>query len=168
MSRLARLAREAAAVAALGALAIGCGPGEARSPIPTRTLDERRAVEVIRQALLHEGARPAAAREVKLSNGTPLTVDVSIEGHEYGIAYVTPEDAAQLGAAIPPRNQKDERLRLVRTGDGEARIVVLYQENYIYDDLAGEAHSQTTITCEHQLARDVADFVTHAREQGYK
>jgi len=46
--------------------------------------------------------------------------------------------------------------------------VLLYQDNYRYDDLAGDVHEQTTITCERQLTRDVRDFVTHARTQKYK
>jgi hypothetical protein len=57
----------------------------------------------------------------------------------------------------------------VRAGEGgETRIVLLYQDNYVYDDLAGESHEQTSITCESQLSRDVQDFITHARTQKYK
>lgn len=170
MSHLARRARAAIAFAALAALggAAGCRGGEARAPNATRTLDERRAVEVIRQTMIREGVRPAPGRDVTLSSDRTLHVDVGVEGRSYGVAYVTLDDAAALGGAIPPRNQKDERLRLVRANDGESRFVVLYQENYAYDDLAGDSHSQTTIACEGQLARDVADFITHARTQGYK
>ena len=79
------------------------------------------------------------------------------------------DDAKKLGDAIPSANRKDERLRLVRSGDdGETRIVLLYQDNYLYDDLAGEGHSQTTISCERALTRDVQDFITHARTQKYR
>lgn len=119
--------------------------------------------------MLREGLRPAPGRDVTLPSDKALHVDVGVEGRWYGVAYVTIDDAAALGGAIPPRNQKDERLRLVRANDGESRFVVLYQENYVYDDLAGDSHSQTTMrACEGQLARDVADFVTHARTQGYE
>ena len=52
--------------------------------------------------------------------------------------------------------------------DGETHVVLLYQQNYLYDDLAGEAHEQTTITAESALARDVQDFVTYARTQKYR
>lgn len=170
MKRLARIVRTSIPIVALASLALtnGCGPGEARTPNVLRTLDERRALEVVRQTMLSEGVRPAPGRDVKMPNGKSLRLDVGVEGHEYAIAYVTTDDAAQLGAALPPRNQKDERLRLMHAGEGDARFVVLYQENYVYDDLAGDSHSQTTITCERQLARDVADFVMHARTQSYK
>ncbi len=157
------------ALCAAAALA-ACGPGEVRAPNPTRPLDERRAIEVIRRAVSLEGAKPVDGREVTLTNTQkPIHVDVGVEGHEYGIAYVTREDASKLGDAIPPRNQKDERLRLARAGtDGETRVVLLYQDNYLYDDLVGESHEATTITCERALARDVQDFITHARTQKYK
>jgi hypothetical protein len=76
--------------AALGSLALGCGPEPApRAPNETRTLDERRAVEVIRRAVAQEGEKPAPAREVELRSGKTLRVDVSIEGREYGIAYIS-------------------------------------------------------------------------------
>jgi hypothetical protein len=148
----------------------GCSPGEAKAPNPTRPLDERRALEVIQQAVKNEGVAPAAGRDVKLTgNAKDIHIDVGVEGKEYGIAYITEDDAKKLGDAIPSPNKKDERLRLVRSGDdGETRIVLLYQDNYLYDDLAGEDHSQTTISCERALTRDVQDFITHARTQKYR
>ena len=147
----------------------GCSGPDARAPNPTRPLDERRAIEVIRRAMLDEGADPAAGRDVQLVGGKTLTIDVGVKSHDFGVAYITAEDAQKLGNAIPPPNKKDERLRLARSGDdGEVRIVLLYQENYLYDDLAGEVHEQTTITCERSLARDVQDFITHAKTQKYK
>jgi hypothetical protein len=98
-----------------------------------------------------------------------LHIDVGVQGHSYGIAYISSEDAKALGDAIPAPNKKDEKLKLVHTGaDGETRVVLLYQENYFYDDLTGEAHEQTTISAESTLARDVQDFITHARSQKYK
>jgi hypothetical protein len=151
------------------ALLGGCGGNQAKTPNPTRPLDERRAIEVIRQAVIAESAEPAPPREVTLVNGSVLRVDVSIQNKEFGIAYITVNDAQKLGNNIPPPNKKDERLRLARAGDeGEVRIVLLYQENYLYDDLAGESHEQTAISAEKSLARDAQDFITHARTQKYK
>lgn len=161
-------------VAALGAvlalgLGAGCGPGEAKAPNPTRQLDERRAIEIIRRAVKNEGVEPAAGRdETLVGNGKVLHIDVGVSGKSYGIAYISSDDAASLGDAIPAPNNKDEKLKLVRVGDGETHVVLLYQQNYLYDDLAGEAHEQTTITCERALTRDVQDFITHARSQKYK
>lgn len=154
----------------LGAQLVGCGPPEAKAPNPTRTLDERRAIEVIRRAVAQEGVQPGPGREVQLaSSGKPVRIDVGVQGHEYGVVYVTEDDAQKLGDAIPPPNRQEEKLRLVRAGaDGETRLVLLYQTNYRYDDLVGETHEQTTITAERQLTRDVQDFITHARTRRFR
>jgi hypothetical protein len=158
------LATGSAAVAVMA-----CSGGGAKAPNPTRPLDERRAIEVIRQAVKVEGVDPAPSRDVTLQSGKEIRVDVSIADRDFGISYITREDAEKLGDAIPPRNQKDERLRIARAGpDGETRIVLLYQENYVYDDLVGEEHERTAIAAEKELARDVQDFVTYAKTQKYK
>jgi hypothetical protein len=150
-------------------LGAACGPPEVRAPNPTRPLDERRAIEVIRRAVTSEGGKPAPERDVQLVSGKTIRIDVSIEGHDYGIAYITTDDAEKLGSAIKPRNQKNEVLRIAPAGpEGETKIVLLYQENYRYDDLVGEQHEQTTITSERELTRDVRDFITHARTQKFK
>ncbi|AKT39173.1 hypothetical protein [Chondromyces crocatus] len=174
---LARVGRRAGLVAlgwgAMGALllgALGCGPPPIRQPNAMRTLDERRALEVIQRAITQEGAQPAPGRDVTLlSTGATIHIDVGVRGRDYGVVYVTEEDAAKLGPAIPPANRQDEKLRLVRAGeDGEVRLVLLYQTNYRYDDLVGESHEQTTITAERQLTRDVQDFITHARTRKFR
>jgi hypothetical protein len=158
-----------AAASALGMAALGCGPEPVRAPNPTRSLDERRAVEVIRRAVGLESERPAAPRDVELPAGKTLRIDVSIDGHEFGIAYISDDDRDKLGDAIKPPNGKDEKLRLERIGpDGEVRVVLLYQDNYRYDDLAGESHELTTITAERALTRDVRDFITYAKTKKFK
>jgi hypothetical protein len=148
----------------------GCSPAEVKAPNPTRLLDERRAIEVIHRAMRNEGVEPDAGRDEPLvTNGKPLHIDVGVKGHAYGIAYVTTDEAESLSAAIPSANKKDEKLKLVRAGaDGETHVVLLFQQNYLYDDQTGDAHEKTTITAEHSLARDVQDFITHARTQKYK
>ncbi len=94
---------------------------------------------------------------------------MGVAGHAYGVAYISQEDADALAGAIPAANKKDEKLKLVRVGaDGETRVVLLFAQNYLYDDQLGEAHEQTTITAESSLARDVQDFITYARAQKFK
>jgi hypothetical protein len=157
------------ALALFAVLGAACGPEEARAPNPTRTLDERRAIEVIRRAMVEEGVRPAAGRDVDLRTGKTLHVDVGVEGHEYGIAYISNDDADKLGDGIKPPNKPGDSLNLERVGaDSEVRVVLLYQTNYRYDDLAGESHEMTTITAERELARDVRDFVTHAKTKNFR
>lgn len=157
------------ALALVALAAAACGPEEVRAPNQTRSLDERRAIEVIRRAAVEEGVRPAPSREVELRTGKMLQVDVSIEGHEYGIAYISDDDAGKLGDAIKPPNKPGEKLNLERVGpDSEVRVVLLYQTNYRYDDLSGESHEMTTITAERELARDVRDFITHAKTRKFR
>jgi len=153
----------------LSAAALGCDPPPAKAPNPTRTLDERRAIEIIRKAILAEGANPGPARDDTLTqSGKPIRIDVGVEGKLYGIVYVSDDDLATLGSAIDPPNKKDEKLHTSHVGaDGKTRIVLLYQTNYRYDDLVGEGHEQTTITSESELARDVRDFVTYARSKKF-
>lgn len=154
--------------AAAAAMAVACGGGGAKAPNPTRPIAESRAVEIIRRALLAEGAQPAAGRVVELRNGAPMRVDVGVEGRSYGVAYITDPEARELGDAIPPRNLPDERLHVALAGASlSARIVLLYEQNYVHDDLAGEEHERTAIAAERQLERDVRDFITHAQSQSY-
>lgn len=147
-----------------------CGPGVAKAPNPVRPVDERRAIELIAGAIKSEGVEPAPGRDEPIpGTGKSLHITVGVQGKKYGVAYVTPEVAASLGDAIPPPNHKDELLKLKRLGnDGEIHVVLLYQQNYVYDDLVGESHEQTAISTERTLTRDVRDFVVHARARSFQ
>ena len=150
--------------------ALGCGPGEARAPNPTRPLDERRAIEVIRRAVKAEGVEPTVGRDEKVAGSSKtIHLDVGVQGKRYGVAFVTSDDATALGESIPAANKKDEKLKLVPAGeDGKIHVLLLFQQNYLYDDLAGDAHEQTVITAEGALARDVRDFVTYAKSKSFE
>jgi hypothetical protein len=62
-----------------------------------------------------------------------------------------------------------DALQLVRgTGpDAEARILVLYDEDYLYDDHIGTEREATTITAEKKLGRDVRDFLVKAQSESW-
>src|SRR5947209_5951623 len=132
----ARGARGWAVVAAVTCAALGCGPGEARAPNPTRPLDERRAIEVIRRAVKAEGVEPTAGRDEKVAGSSrTIHLDVGVQGKRYGVAFVTSDDAQLLAEAIPAANKKDEKLKLVAAGDdGKIHVLLLFQQNYLYDD----------------------------------
>lgn len=162
-------ARTGLALAALFVtLAAGCGGPPPKTANPTRTLDERRAVEIIFGAFRDERDQPAAGRKIALDEGKPLEVDVAAAGRKYGVAYVTANERRALGGALPTRDPSiGDALQLVRgTGDdSDARILVLHDIDYTYDDQVGTAHESTTITAERKLARDVRDFVVRARAE---
>jgi hypothetical protein len=133
-------------------------------------IDERRAIELISKVIASEKAEPDGGRdEVLPGSAKVFHVTVGVKGKRYGIAYITPDEAAALGDLIPPPNHKDEMLKLKRLGDdGETHVLLLFQQNYTYDDLTGEAHEKTSITAEQALTRDVRDFLVHARAQAFK
>lgn len=169
-ARLAqRLARDLAAALLLtsAVVSVGCGGAQTQTVSAARPIDERRAIEIIRRAIKEDGGAPAPAREVELlKNGASIRIDVGIRGREYGIAFVTREEASALRGSIPPRNLRDERLPLAKAGErGRVRVLLLYQENYVFDDLVGETHEQTAIAAEQALARDVQDFISYARSR---
>ena len=153
--------------AAAAALAVSCGGPPARSVNPTRALDERRAVEIIVRAFHAEHDRPVHGRNVTLEDGKTFEVDVGSEGHKYAVAYVTPNERQLLGQSIPGPQTHGDSLTLVHgTGDETtARILLLHDVSYLYDDQVGSEHEQTTISAENKLSRDVTDFLVRAHSE---
>src|SRR5262245_17211190 len=103
--------------ALLGAFCLSCSAPHAQSPNAMRPLEQRRAIEVIRRAIAEYGGRPISAHDVQLVSGKAIRIDVGISDQDIGVAYITADDAQNLGAAIKPPNKKDERLRVVRAGE---------------------------------------------------
>ena len=158
----------AGALALLVAAMVACGSPPPRAPNPTRPLDERRAIEIILQAFLDERDPPVHGHPVNLAPGRSLEVDVLSQGRKYGVAYVTSNERVSLGPALPPRDPgMGDALQLVSgIGDeGDARILVLHDTDYVYDDQVGEEHEETTVTAELKLRRDVRDFLVRAHAE---
>lgn len=155
---------------ALGAalVSLGCGGPPPRTVNPTRPLDERRAVEVIIEAFREEHDSPVPGGEVGLSETRKLHVDVNAQDKKYGVAYVTAQERITLGPALPPRDPAmGDALQLV-SGlgmDGDARVLVLEDSEYLYDDNVGEAHEASALTAELKLKRDVHDFLVRAHAE---
>lgn len=155
---------------ALGAalLSLACGGPPPRIVNPTRPVDERRAVEVIIEAFRDEHDNPMQGNDVSLSETKKLHVDVLAQGHKYGVAYVTAQDRLDLGSALPPRDPAmGDALQLVSGlgNDGDARVLVLEDTEYLYDDNVGEAHEASSLTAELKLKRDVHDFLVRAHSE---
>jgi hypothetical protein len=149
-------------------LTAGCGSPPPHAPNPTRPLDERRAIEIISAAFREENERGATGRSIGLGSGKELTVDVTAVGKQYGVAYVTANERHALGMAVPEvQPGMEDALHLVRgtRGDSEARILVLQDTDYLYDDQVGEDHEATVVTAEGKLDRDVRDFIVRAHTE---
>jgi hypothetical protein len=158
------------ALAALltGALLVACGGPPPRTANPTRALDERRALEVIANAFREEHEHPVPGTDVSLSAQHRLHVDVAAEGKRFGVAYVTASERASLESALPVRDPAmGDALQLVSGigADADARVCVLYDTDYLYDDQVGDAREKSTTTAELKLRRDVRDFLVIAHRE---
>jgi hypothetical protein len=149
-------------------LLLACTDPPPRAPNPTRPLDERRAVEIILQAFHDERDEPVHGHPINLGAGKVLEVDVLVQNKKYGVAYVTASERSSLGGALPPRDPSmGDALQLVSGlgDDADARVLVLNDSDYVYDDQVGEGHQETTVTAELKLRRDVRDFLVRAHAE---
>ena len=155
---------------ALGAalVSLACGAPPPRSVNPTRPLDERRAIELIIAAFRDEHDRSVAGAELALTETEKLHVDVNAQDRKYGVAYVTAPERAALGAILPPRDPAmGDALQLVSGlgTDADARVLLLQDFDYAFDDHVGEAHEASSLTAELKLKRDVHDFLVRAHAE---
>jgi hypothetical protein len=163
-----RPTRRRALALLFAATALACGAPPPRAPNPTRPLDERRAIEIILQAFHDERDQPVHGHPITLAPGRALEVDVLAQGRKYGVAYVTANERVALGNALPPRDPgMGDALQLVSGlgEEGDARVLVLHDTDYVYDDQVGEEHEETTVTAELKLRRDVRDFLVRAHAE---
>jgi hypothetical protein len=145
---------------------IGCATPEAKSPNPTHPLDEFRALAVIAQAYKDAGTATTDGRAVRLVTGHSLRVDVGTEGRRYGVAYLTSADQSLLDpkADLPPHTPGGDLPVVQGAGpDVDAVILVLFAEDYQYDDFLGTGREASGIAAERKLARDVRDFLAQAK-----
>jgi hypothetical protein len=145
---------------------VACATPEAKRPNPTHPLDEQRALTVIAQAYKDAGAVPAEGRAIRLSTGHSLRVDVGTDGHRYGIAYLTAADRATLDPKtdLPPHVPGGDLPVVQGAGpDVDAVILVLFADDYQYDDFVGAQREAPGIAAERKLTRDVRDFLTQAK-----
>jgi hypothetical protein len=145
-----------------------CSSPPPRTANPTKPLDERRAVHVIIEAFRDERDRPVGGRTIEIQPGKFLEMDVGSAGRKYGVAYVTAAERQSLGDALPrPLPGMEDALQLVRgIGDeADAKILILHDTNYMYDDHLGTSHEATILTAERKLARDVRDFIVRAQAE---
>jgi hypothetical protein len=166
--RLAR-ARASHTLVAL-ALFAACGSPPPRTANPTRALDERRAIEIIADVFRGEHEQPTPGVDLELSAQQRLHVDVGAVGKRFGVAYVTASERALLGSVVGRDPSKGDALQLVSGigTDADARVCVLYDSDYLYDDQAGEAHEKSTMTAELKLRRDTRDFLVIAHREHWK
>ncbi len=142
-----------------------CGGRQSQVEGPAQPLEERRALQVIADAIQGEGLTPTPGRTIVVATGANLEMDVGVDGHRYGVAYTLENERAALGTALPAR-QFEGQLQLVQgVGHEEGtRALVLHATDYMLDDHLGTDYEANTITAERKLGRDVRDFIVEAKE----
>ncbi|HYQ40991.1 MAG TPA: hypothetical protein VER11_03460 [Polyangiaceae bacterium] len=149
-------------------ISLACSGPPPRTVNPSRPLDERRAIELIGEAFREEHDRAVPGGNLPLSDSQFLHVDVSGQDRKYGVAYVTAPERIALGATLPPRDPAmGDALQLVSGlgADGDARVLVMQDSDYMYDEHAGDGQEASSVATELRLKRDVHDFLVRAHKE---
>jgi hypothetical protein len=144
----------------------GCAGEPPRRPNIMHPVEERRAVEILSRVFGDAGLDVDHYRDVTVGERT-LRIDVAAAGHKYGIAYLSHEAQIRLDDGISKHDPDSEALVVVDAKEGD-RVLVLYERDYMTDDLEGEAHSATTIAAENKIERDARDFVIKAVREKWR
>ncbi|MCB9591526.1 MAG: hypothetical protein H6719_02230 [Sandaracinaceae bacterium] len=162
------------ALGALTAAIAGCGASSRSSDrhaeAQNRTLDETRALMLIDEVLTEQGIPRNAAWVVPIRHGQELEVDVRLAQSHFGIEWMSPQDRADLGDAVPGPTTTGNLRIVPGFGDGHTEDQILILEHSTYDFVneresvqAGRAGARET---EERLRRDVLDFIHYVQGQG--
>jgi hypothetical protein len=165
---LAMVGSRPALALAAALVSLACGGPPPRTVSPSRPLDERRAIELIGEAFRDEHDRGVPGGDLALSDTQTLHVDVSGQDRKYGVAYVTAAERIALGPTLPPRDPAmGDALQLVSGlgSDGDARVLVLQDADYMYDEHADRGQEASSVATETRLKRDVHDFLIRAHKE---
>jgi hypothetical protein len=150
----------------LGVAALACTPeapqvAHTLSPIP-----EPRARELIGRTFRAAGVPIQLNRFVGVGRDDKrVRLEVAAAGRKFGVAYLTPEDWAEVGDALPPRASSGALV--IASGEGGIRILCLFASDYAADDQTGDERTSTTVAADRRLERDVRDFLHRAEEQSW-
>ncbi|MCA9608581.1 MAG: hypothetical protein KC619_23420 [Myxococcales bacterium] len=158
---------------ALLASAAGCGASSrstsSSSEAQNRTLDETRALLLIEEVLVENGIPRNHAWSVPIQHGVDLEVDLRLAQSRFGIEWMSPQDRADLGDAIPGPTTTGNLRIVPGYGDGhDEQILVLEHSTYDFVNerehvQGGRAGARET---EERLRRDVLDFIHYVQGQG--
>ena len=138
-----------------------------RTPTQSRPMDEPRAQGVIARTFQAEGVEPEAGRTFALSTKDTPKLEVGAQGHKYGVIWLTHDLEAQIKGFLP-KHENDDGSLVVLDGasvDSGGHALVLWESDYMTDDLSGASHSATEIAAERKLERDVRDFLLKAKTE---
>jgi hypothetical protein len=153
---------------AVAASAVACAGEPPKRPNVMHPVHVRRAVEIVAHVFKDSNFEPDPGHAILLtSRGATLPLDVVAGGHKFGIAYVTREEAQQLGDALPKYDPESDALVVVEGIERDVgwHALLMYDRAYLSDDLEGEEHSATNIAAEKKIERDARDFIVKAQHE---
>jgi hypothetical protein len=149
------------------ALAAGCASEPPRPPHTLHPIPEERARALIARTFRAAGVATDVDRFVHVGGDVKrVRLEVAAAGKKFGVAYLTPEDWAQVGDALPPRSASGALV--VASGEGGTKILCLFDSDYAEDDQTGDERTATTIAADRKLERDVRDFLHRAEAQSWQ
>ena len=152
-------------VTALGA----CSGEPPKAPTILRPIDEPHAVAIMARVFREFGLEPVRNRIIKFGgNDAELRLDVAAKDRRFGIAYITGQDADKLGEDTPRRRDPDAIIVVRGNGDDDdVHAALLFAADYMQDDLAGEAHTATSIAAEQKLVLATKDILRRAEHENW-
>jgi hypothetical protein len=145
-------------------MVIACGAPAARAPNAQRPVDERRASEVMVRTFKGAHIDPETNRAVTVLGGRSVHLEVAAAQRKFGVAFLTREQQAALADVLPKRAPDSDALIVVPGDEEGVHVLVLFERDYMHDDLSGDDHTTTNISAELKLERDVRDFLRKAIE----
>jgi len=147
----------------------GCGSGPPRAPTILRPLDQPHAVAVMARVFREFGLDPVRNRLIHFGQKDgQLNLDVASKQRRFGIAYISWQDADQLGDELPRRHDPNAILVVRGAGeDDDVRAALLFAADYMQDDLSGEEHTSTAIAAEQKLELATRDVLRRAEHESW-
>jgi len=158
-----------AAVVAAGSGAAACSGDPPRAPNVLRPIDEPHAVSIMAKVFRELNLEPVRNRYIKFGpHDAELKLDVAAKDRRFGIAYITWQDADKLGEDLPKRKDPDAIIVVRGNGDDDdVHAALLFAADYMQDDLAGEAHTSTSIAAEQKLVLATKDILRRAEHESW-
>jgi hypothetical protein len=146
-----------------------CGGDPPKAPTILRPVDEPHAVAIMAKVFRELHLEPVRNRIIKFGpNDAELKLDIAAKDRRFGVAYITWQDADKLGDDLPKRRDPDAIIVVRGNGeDDDVHAALLFAADYMQDDLAGEAHTSTSIAAEQKLTLATKDVLRRAEHENW-
>lgn len=135
----------------------------------TQTINQGQALQLITGTLDRKGVSHARGWKVNIGEEAPLNVDLHLADTRFGIEWVSPQDRAERGDALPhPDPDGQLQIKPGTKKDARMQVLILDFTTYRYSPDPELVHHGTMDfrTARSRLQRDVVDFLIYMRDQG--